>query len=155
MWQIMLTSISTENLNRNNGDLTMLKSLHSLTRERLAKGGPGSGRHPKGVEKPEHPAHYFQGSKERVAELQGRAKDGGLIDIENEDLTPNGLKAKMREWDEGEHGVPSDIYDRSEAQLKESGETMPEGIRRLGKMVKGGPGSGRYPKGSGFSSNAA
>ena len=26
----------------------MLKSLHSFTRERLAKGGPGSGRYPKG-----------------------------------------------------------------------------------------------------------
>ena len=48
MSQIMLTSISAENRSKNNEGSTMLKSLHSLIRDRLAKGGPGSGRRPEG-----------------------------------------------------------------------------------------------------------
>lgn len=65
-----------------------------------------------------------------------KAKRDGLIAIENEDLTILGLIAKMYEWDEMEHGVPSYIYDMTEKELESQGEEMPEDIRRIEEGIK-------------------
>ena len=66
---------------------------------------------------------------------KSRADSEGLIDIENADLTAEGLKAKMIEWDEIEHGVPRDIYNDALKRLRKMGERMPSGIRRAKEEV--------------------
>ena len=55
----------------------------------------------------------------------------GLVGIENHHLTKKGLIAKMRVWDESEHGVEAFIYDITETEIKKLGGTMPNDIRRI------------------------
>lgn len=55
----------------------------------------------------------------------------GILDIENEDLTPVGLIKKMEVWDEGEHGVEAYVYDITKRQLQRDGFKMPKEIRRI------------------------
>jgi len=59
-----------------------------------------------------------------------KAEYYGLVDIENENLTPEGLIQKMIEWDEGEHGVEEYIYDMTKKDLERQGYKMPDYIRR-------------------------
>ena len=60
-----------------------------------------------------------------------KAETYGLMDIENEDLTPEGLIQKMIIWDEGEHGVEEYVYDITKRQLEDQGYKMPDDIRRI------------------------
>lgn len=60
-----------------------------------------------------------------------KAETYGLMDIENEDLTPEGLIQKMIIWDEGEHGVEAYVYDITKRQLEDQGYKMPDDIRRI------------------------
>lgn len=58
------------------------------------------------------------------------ARSYGILDVENEDLTAEGLAAKIRAWQEDEGEVPAYVYDDAAKRLKESGKAMPTGIRR-------------------------
>jgi len=64
-------------------------------------------------------------------EARKRAEESGLIDTENENLTVDGLIAKMREWNESEHGVSAGVYDTTKKQIEDGGGKMPEDIKRL------------------------
>jgi len=91
-----------------------------------------------------YPTSYFNRSG-----VKGRADALGLMDVENEDLTAAGLKAKLVEWDEVEHGVPSWLYNMTKKQLREMGERMPSGIRRAsGAFTMYGKASSRSRCGS-------
>jgi len=71
------------------------------------------------------PSKYFthSGSKQRADEF-------GLMDVENEDLTDEGLIAKMEEWQESEKSVPAFVYDDAVKLLKKHGKKIPSGITR-------------------------
>jgi hypothetical protein len=88
-----------------------------------------------------YPDSHFAGSKERISEVKGRAEEG-LMNVENSDLSAEGLKAKMKEWDESEHGVEASIYDATKKQLEALGDKMPKDIFRI-------KGSSRRPSGLG------
>jgi len=79
------------------------------------------------------PKSYFSNK-----DAQGKAESGGLMEVENADLTSLGLKAKMKEWDESEHGVEASIYDATSKQLKEFGQEMPKEIRRISDEIPAG-----------------
>jgi len=76
-----------------------------------------------------YPVSFFKDKDNKA--LMERVETEGLMDIENEDLTPEGLIAKMYEWDESEHGVEAGIYDLTKKELEEVGYLMPWDIRRI------------------------
>jgi hypothetical protein len=73
-----------------------------------------------------YPKYFFN-----QQETKEKADREGLIAIENEELTADGLIAKMLEYDEQEHGVPADIYDNAADTIRRAGKEMPKAIRRL------------------------
>lgn len=76
--------------------------------------------------KTKYPSIYFLN---RLA--MRKANDSGLTDVENEDLSNEGIYAKMREWQENEGGVSAHIYDITEKELQRRGDVMPKEILRL------------------------
>jgi hypothetical protein len=60
-----------------------------------------------------------------------RARQYGLTEVENKDLTGFGLAAKMQEWQESEGGVDAYVYDDALFRMRVDGVRMPAGIRRL------------------------
>ncbi len=79
-----------------------------------------------------YPVSFFKDKDNKA--LMERVETEGLMDIENEDLTPEGLIAKMYEWDESEHGVDSYNYELAEKELAKAGMTMPRDIRKIPPM---------------------
>jgi hypothetical protein len=73
-----------------------------------------------------YPVYFFN-----QQETKERADQNGLMDIENSQLTADGLIAKMLEWDESEHGVPANIYDMTADEIRRAGKEMPKEIRRI------------------------
>ena len=64
-------------------------------------------------------------------EVIPKANRWGLTSIENEDLTLDGLIAKMKEWNKEHNGVEAYIYDMTEKELKRRGSKMPRNIKRV------------------------
>lgn len=83
----------------------------------------------KKVTESSYPADYF-----KTKDAAQKAGEVGIEDMENSDLTAKGLIAKMKAWDESEHGVPKGIYDATAKQLKSMGAEMPKSIRRIAEM---------------------
>lgn len=83
------------------------------------------------------PGYFKEDSEHNTQQdLYNKAEEVGLMDMENEDLTAEGLLAKMYEWDESEHGVDAYIYDETKKDLESHGASMPEDIRRIeGKKI--------------------
>ena len=79
-----------------------------------------------------YPVSFFKDWGNKA--LMERAETEGLIDIENEDLTPEGLIAKMYEWDESEHGIDTYNYELVEKELAKAGVKMPTDIRKIPPM---------------------
>lgn len=75
--------------------------------------------------KKHYPARYFS----RKAVIP-KANEWGLTDIENEDLTTEGLIAKMMEWQKKYGGVDKYVYDLTAKTLEAKGRKMPKEIRR-------------------------
>jgi hypothetical protein len=86
-------------------------------------------------DKARFPSNYFLNTRVRQ-----KAEEGGLMDVEDEDLTVEGLIAKMREWQESEGGVEAYIYDQTKKRLQRSGKKMPSEIKRIasGRLTAGG-----------------
>ena len=109
----------------------MLKSINRLIKERLEKGGLGSGRYPKGSGR------------------QGELPKGQKV------IVRDFYDPKKREWTprEGEiigrvrPGVYAVRFQNHTSQVSE--EYIKPAMASSEKMTKGGLGSGRYPKGSG------
>ena len=184
----------------------MLKSLHSLIKERLAKGGPGSGRYPKGSGESKETTGYqeliehingkdwwrtadpdeqavkdrglFYASTYKEAEFYGRPQNEPVkVDIKNplvgdeqaiasalgvKVLEPDGpteerfaMDKKMKQLAEAKGYDSIALMTPTEYKNYSDAGKMPRSIElnvfpaATEKMTKGGPGSGRYPKGSG------
>ena len=67
---------------------------------------------------------------------KSKANFGGLMSIENEDLTLKGLIAKAKEWDEAEHGIDRYTYDMLKKDIIKHGGKMPN-VRRLKENKQG------------------
>jgi len=82
-----------------------------------------------------YPINYFKNKNaKRKADMEG------LVDVENGDLTLDGLVAKAKEWNETEHGIDADAYDDLKKDMAKKGGKIPANIKRLGenKMNEGG-----------------
>lgn len=72
-----------------------------------------------------YPSKYFKNP-----EYVEKAELFSLTDIENGDLTPEGLIAKMYVWQESEHEVEAYVYDMTKKELESAGYKMPKDIIR-------------------------
>jgi len=75
----------------------------------------------------EYPDTYF----EDVGFANSDNVSEGLVSVENYFLTPEGLIAKMREWQESEHGVEAWAYDLMKKDLERKGYDVPKDIVRV------------------------
>lgn len=75
-----------------------------------------------------YPNTYFKDSNNK--DLLERASIYGLMDVENHDLTVEGLLAKMKEWNDAFGGVEAYVYDTTKKDLENMGSGMPIEIRR-------------------------
>ena len=115
----------------------MLKSINRLTRERLEKGGPGSGRRPEGSGGDE-----LRGS--------GRVTTPDLSSVNTSKLSP----IEQREFerlsqDHSKEEALQVIINTVEGDWSQLSEQLKSRAERdtTWKMSKGGPGSGRHPEG--------
>ena len=112
----------------------MLKSLHSLTREQLAKGGPGSGRYPKGS------------GGERAG--GGKVTTPNLSSVDTTKLSPIESREYERlSQDHSKEEALQVIINTVEGDWSQLSEQLKSRVERdtTWKMTKGGPGSGRHP----------
>ena len=61
---------------------------------------------------------YFKAEPEYIEHLINRYKEDGIMSIENEELSIEGLLNKLKVWDETEHGVEKFIYDEIKKRLE-------------------------------------
>jgi hypothetical protein len=62
--------------------------------------------------------------------VEADAEEEDLRSIKNDDLTGEGIIAKMKETQEEEGGVDADVYDQSKKDLESMGLEMPKDIKR-------------------------
>ena len=72
-----------------------------------------------------YPINYFKNKS-----VKSKANQIGLIGIENNDLTVQGLVAKAKEWDETEGGIEKYIYNLLKRDIEKKGGKMPK-VRQL------------------------
>ena len=114
----------------------MLKSLHSVIRERLAKGGPGSGRHPDGG------SEGARGSEKVTTPDLSSVDTTKLSPIERREFA----RLSQDHSKEGALQVIINTVEGDWSQLSEQLKSRAEKDKTF-KMAKGGPGSGRHPEG--------
>lgn len=54
--------------------------------------------------------------------------DGNLIDIDNSELTPDGIVEKIKQWQAKEGSVPKWLYEQSKKELDSYGYKIPSNI---------------------------
>jgi len=60
----------------------------------------------------------------------------GLLDIENSDLTGEGLLAKMDEWKRAEGGVPEYVWNDMVPAMQKKGVRPPNGTRKISSVLE-------------------
>lgn len=61
---------------------------------------------------------YFKAEPKYIRHLIDKYNEEGIMSIENEELSVEGLIKKLKVWDETEHGVEKFIYDEIKKSLE-------------------------------------